>query len=193
MAEFTIDNVTITQKECAKIAGVTQTAISLRIKNGWKGKKILIPRFKRKLLMITINGVTKNIKEWAEIKKISTGTIYKRIGECWEKNDDLFIKPKKSGRVITINNITKNFSDWAKFIGISRQAFYLRFENNWHEKDLLLSKNIKKGKEKITSFFKRKYGLSAEEISNLLGVSISRVYYLNKKDSLEYILKEKKQ
>ncbi len=193
MAGFTIDNVTKTQKEWAKIAGVTPATLGQRIKNGWKGKKLLMPKFKRKLLMITINGVTKNIKEWAEIKKISTGTIYKRIGEGWGKNDNFFIKPKRSGRVITINNITKNFSDWAKFIGISRQAFYLRFENNWQEKELLLPKNIKKGKEKITSIFKRKYGLSAKEISYLLGVSISRVYYLNKKNSLEYILKEKKQ
>ena len=164
MAGFTIDNVTKTQKEWAKIAGVTPATLGQRIKNGWKGKKLLMPKFKRKLLMITINGVTKNIKEWAEIKKISTGTIYKRIGEGWGKNDNFFIKPK----------IRKS-------------------NNNWQEKELLLPKNIKKGKEKITSIFKRKYGLSAKEISYLLGVSISRVYYLNKKNSLEYILKEKKQ
>lgn len=72
---ITINGVTKTPSEWAKLSGVSRTTIISRVKLGWTGEVILQAEKANAKTAITIDEVTKTISEWAKTTGIPRPTL----------------------------------------------------------------------------------------------------------------------
>lgn len=72
-----IDGQKMLMTHAARIAGISPSSMSIRIRSGVKGRDLLKPG--RKWELLTINGESKTAKEWAKIHGIRYVTLLERI------------------------------------------------------------------------------------------------------------------
>jgi hypothetical protein len=150
---ITVDGVTRNLIDWAHLAGLSTTAISLRIKNGWDlHDAISVPSGqpnpkpvhrgpgRRRVMWLTIDGETKIVSEWAALSGTHAGTISTRIRNGWDAKRAVFeplvdrreiANKRRSNRIVTISGEGRSVADWARHTGVPASTIYARLHAGW--------------------------------------------------------------
>lgn len=130
----------ITQRELARIAGVSLSTVERRLRKGMTPDEIIElgkTSIGRRVLL-ECNGETHTYKEWAEITGIPASVIRARDEKGWSA-EQVLSRPNVPGRsgFLEYNGETHTYKEWASIINVPAHLIRRRKSQGWTTEKIL--------------------------------------------------------
>lgn len=126
------DGVKRTIREMADMASVSETAMRMRLKNGWSVERALteLPVTRAPL---DIDGESLTLEEWTRRSGVPRSVITSRLRQGWNARDAVFAPTVRQRKrtPLTAHGETHSVAEWAQLKGLTYEALTGRLDRGW--------------------------------------------------------------